>query len=452
MIPQFPQESSAARLGNPPPAAIRNKMNNQQIETHVLSNGLTLVIETMTSVQSATFSILVPGGSVHDPDGQNGTAAILSEVITRGAGERDSKQLSTDLDNLGVQRGESPSCNHLVFRGATLADNLPAALTIYGDVVRRPHLQADQFSAAKSGLEQSLRAMEDEPRQKIMSELKRRCYPQPWGRPTDGTLDDLPNINADAMKSHYERNFHPNGTIIGIAGNVDVNRIKDTIEQIFGDWEVKPASTIETGARGPAVEHINHDSAQLHIALAYDAVPFSSPDYYAAWAAVNVLGGGMSSRLFTEVRERRGLCYNVSAGLNTLPNEGRVVCYAGTSVQRDEKTQQFDVSQAQQTLDVTVQEMVRLEEGIEQAELDRCKARAKSSLIMQQESTIARSRSIAYDWYYLERIRTLSEIRDTIDALTIDSVLDYIRQHPAKDFTVLTIGPHPLKPPEENAL
>ena len=408
-------------------------MTRQDIETHTFPNGLTLVIESMPDVQSAAFSLLVPAGSIYDPVAKNGTANILCEMIVRGAGERDSRELSNALDNLGVQRSENVGTAHMTFTAATLAENLPAALRLYGDIVRRPHLPEDQFEAALAGVEQSLSAIEDEPRQKIMSELRRRTYDAPWGWPSDGTLADLPNISAKSVRSQYENCFRPNGAVLGIAGNVSVAELRDLVAEVFGDWQQKPDPAYARAPGGPPRDHIHHESVQTHIGIAYESVPYRHPEYYAAWAAVSVLSGGMSSRLFTEVREKRGLCYTVSAGLNTLRDEARVLCYAGTTAEK-----------SQQTLDVTLDVLRQLGEGIAEDELDRCKARAKSSLIMQQESTLARSSSIARDWYYLGRVTTLDEVRDKIHALTTRSVLDYVNAHPAHDFTILTIGPRPL--------
>ena len=338
----------------------------------------------MDDVQSAAFSLLVPAGSIYDPPGQNGTASVLSDLIVRGAGDLDTKQLCAALDNLGLQRNEGVGTTHLTFSGATLADKLPDALRHYGDIVLAPLLPEDQFPAAQAGLEHSLRAMEDEPRQKIIQELRKRCYDAPWGLPTEGSLDDLPRLDAKTVRAHYERCFHPNETILGIAGRIDVDRMTQVVEEIFGSWKPAPQPEFATSPHGPQHDHISHDSTQTHIGIAYNSVPYRDPDYYAAWAAVSVLSGGMSARLFTEVREKRGLCYAVQASLNTLRDEARVLCYAGTSNER-----------AQETLDVTLAELVRLGDGIEEEELARCKARVKSSLIMQQESTFSRSSSIA---------------------------------------------------------
>ncbi|MFM9962982.1 MAG: M16 family metallopeptidase [Planctomycetaceae bacterium] len=408
-------------------------MPEQIIHTHPLSNGLTVVIEPMFDVQSAAFCFLIPGGSAFDPAGQGGTAAALTDWITRGAGELDSRELSNALDNLGVQRNESTGLNHIAFTGATLGENIPAALALYAEIIRRPQLPDEEFEGAIAGIEQSLRAIEDEPQRKLMIELRRRCYDAPWGLPTEGSLEELPRLTVKSVREHCDRCLRPNGAILGIAGQVDVPRTLELIGQLFGDWGTKPEPSMVTGPRGDRVGHIAHDSTQMHIGIGYDAIEYSHPDYYKAWAAVGVLSGGMSSRLFTEVRERRGLCYSVSASLNSLLHEGRVLTYAGTTVER-----------AQETFDVTLRELQRLGDGIELHELERCKARAKSSLIMQQESTTSRATSIARDWHFLKRIQTLDDIRRDIDSLTVAGVLDYVHQHPARDFTVLTIGPNPL--------
>ncbi len=149
---------------------------------------------------------------------------------------------------------------------------------------------------------------------------------------------------------------------------------------------------------------------------------------------MGVLSGGMSARLFTEVREKRGLCYSVHASYHTLLDRGAVFCYAGTSAER-----------AQETLDVTMGELVRLRAGIEDHELARLKARIKSALIMQQESSSARSSSLARDWYHLGRARTLDEVGGLIDALTCASINAYLAEHPPRDFTVVTLGPGALE-------
>lgn len=408
-------------------------MTRHEIDHATLDNGMTVLVETMPAVQSASFSLLIPAGSVFDPEGQNGTANALADWMTRGAGTMSSRDLLSAFDRLGIQSHESSSLHHLVISGSCLAQNLPSALRLYGEVIQRPQLNDEDFEGVMAGVEQSLLAIEDEPRQKVMFELIRRCFPSPWGRPAEGTLDDLPRISPQSVRSQFQRCVRPQGAILGIAGKVTLDELLPALNETFANWRGANDIVLTTGGRGVYRDHIPHESTQTHIGIAYPAVAYGADNYYQAWAAVNVLSGGMSSRLFTEVREKRGLVYSVYATLNSLKDQGQVLCYAGTTAER-----------AQETLDVLMGELVRLGNGIEESELARCKARAKSSLIMAQESTGGRAGSLARNWFFLNRVVTLDEVRAKIEALTTDSVFEYLRAYPAADFTVLTIGSEPL--------
>lgn len=399
-------------------------------------NGLTVLIEPMADVQSAAFSLLVPAGSVYDPADQAGCASVLADMITRGAGDLDSAGIMSALDSLGLQRSEGAERQHLAFNGATLAENLLPALEIYADVLQCPHLPEEEFEPSVAGAVQSLLAMDDEPRQKVMLELRRRAYPAPWGQPSEGSLAGLELLSCDTVHTHFERFVRPNGAILGIAGNVDPKVLIQQLRELFAGWASKDVPEIELGERGPFRDHIPHESTQTQIGIAFDSIPYRHPDYYQAWAAVSVLSGGSSSRLFTEVREKRGLCYSVYASLTSTRDIARVLCYAGTSSDR-----------AQETLDVTLGELDRIKLGIELEEVRRCQARAKSSLIMQQESSSSRSGSLAHDYYHLGRVVSLPEIRQRIEALTPDSILGYLAQNPPRDYTILTLGPQPLEIP-----
>lgn len=410
----------------------------QSVDAKVLDNGLTVVVEAMPEVQSASFALLIPAGSACDPPGQGGVASVLCDWMSRGAGTRDNRTYSAELDRLGLQQGQSVTSEHVIITGSCLADNLPAALALTAEMVLSPQLTDEEFPAAVASVIHDLDALEDDPRQKVMHELVQRCYAAPWGQPPEGSLAELESLTPEAAREHYRQFIRPGGAILGIAGRVTPNDATQWAEAAFGKWPPGSAPTPLTGSRGANVAQLPADSAQTHIGVAFPAVPYGHPDYYAAWAAVSVLSGGTSSRLFTEVREKRGLCYAVYATLGTLRHEAAVLCYAGTSPDR-----------AQQTLEVLLKELLRLTEGIRQEELSRSQALAKSALVMQQESTAARAGSIARDWYHLGRVTLLEEVQQRIEALTPQDVLSYVRQHPPVDLTVVTIGPAPLRVPTD---
>lgn len=408
-------------------------MDRQTIKTRTLDNGLVTIVEPMPNVRSAAFNFLIPAGSVFDPPDKNALASVFCEMLPRGAGSRDTRQFSDALDDLGIQRDESVGTGHIALAGAMVAEVLDDALRLYRDLLREPRLAEDQFAPARMSVAQTILGNDDEPRQKLMQELRRRCFDEPWGRPTDGTMGGLENLEYRDVLAHHRAGARPNGTILGVAGAVDPDTVFGTVEDLFGDWPVGEAQDIETGPRDGSRKHLEHDSTQTQIGIGYDAIPYNHPDYFAAWAAVGVLSGGMSARLFTEVREKRGLCYAIAASLSSLKHAGQVLCYAGTTNDR-----------AQETLDVTLRELRRLGDGIEENELDRCKAGAKSALIMQQESTRARAGSLCRDWYHLGRVRSLEEVRGEIDRLTPARLIEYVREHPAREETIVTLGPKPL--------
>jgi predicted Zn-dependent peptidase len=411
----------------------------QEVYQHTLANGMTLLAERMDHVRSAALNFLVPAGCVYDPPERLGMASVLSDLITRGAGPRDSRELTLGLDNLGLDRDEMAGTMHMRFWGATLARNLPAALEIYADILRRPHLPEDEVESVKSLAYQDLLGLEDEPRQKVLIELRRRHYPSPLGRDRRGTVKGVEGLTAGAIREHYRRLFQPRGTILSVAGSLDWPALRDQVERLFGDWPPGREPTLTLTPQPDGQAHVAKETAQTQIGIAYPSVPIGHPDYYAAQGAVNVLSGGMSARLFTEVREKRGLCYAVWANYQTFKDRASVVCYAGSKNER-----------AQETLDVTLGELQRLSEGIEPEEVERVQAGLKSSLIMQEESTSARAGSLASDWYFLGRVRPFDEIQSAINSLTPRGIVDHLRRHPPRDFTIVTLGPKPLAVPGRN--
>jgi predicted Zn-dependent peptidase len=399
-------------------------------------NGLTLLCEPMSHVRSAALNILVPAGCAYDPPRHEGIGSLLSDLITRGAGPRDSRELTLAFDNLGLDRSETVGSMHMRFAAATLARNLGDAIELYADVLLRPHLPSEELPAVQMLALQDLQGLEDEPRQKVLLELRRRHFPAPLSNDKLGTADGIKAVTAADVQAHYRSLFQPAGTIISVAGNVEWEPLRDQIGRLFGEWRPGSPANLTLGVAPGGTAHITKDTAQTQIGIAYPSVPFGHPDYYAALGAVNVLSGGMSSRLFTHVREERGLCYAVWASYSTFKDRGSVLAYAGTTTER-----------AQETLDVTVRELRRLADGVETDEVDRVRAGLKSSLIMQEESAAARAASIASDWYYLGRVRSFDEIAAAINSLTPESIVDHLRRYPAQSFSIVTLGREPLTVP-----
>ena len=401
--------------------------------SHTFANGLQLLVEPVPEVRSAAFTLLSPAGVMWDPLGKSGLANIFSELCQRGAGSRDSRQLAVALDNLGVQRSSSAEIRHISLSAAFLAENLEPTLSLFADVLRRPRLDEEQLEFCKAAVLQELQALEDEPSQKVFIALRKRAMPPPLGKPTLGDEQDVASLKRNDAVEFHKRHFRPNGAILGVAGAVEFEQVRDVVGKLLDDWPKADDLNAQIGSPPHGKEHLDSDKVQTHIGLAFPSVSYGDPDFYNAHGVAQVLGGGMSSRLFTEVREKRGLCYSVSASYSPGKDLGVFIGYAGTTNER-----------AAETLDVMRREFKRLSEGITENEVDRVRIGLKASLVMQEESTSARASVLARSWYNLGRVRTLEETLENIDKLTPELLHGFLERHPLKETVLVTLGPKPL--------
>ncbi len=402
----------------------------EYLDKRILDNGMVVLAEPIENIGSVAFVFLVPGGAATLRPGCCGAGAVITDWLFRGAGDRDSRQLIDALDGLGLHRATSVTSSHISLGAALEASNLAEALKLYADIILRPALDSEQFELSRQLAIQGLMGLDDDPRQKVMLNLCEKFFPAPLGSSPMGKLGELENLSAAETTAIVKESFYLPETIFAVAGKYDFDAVCSQLEELFNVAQPQAHRHITLGQRGPKYTHEQHDGAQVHIGLMTPTVTIASDDYYNAMATVSVLSGGMSGRLFTEVREKRGLCYAVGARHHTLKEFAGISCYAGTTPDK-----------AQETLDVITAEFKRLCEGISADEMQRAKVGLKSSLIMQSESSSARAGGIASDYYLLGRVRPLKEIKSKLDATSVDSVLAFLGANKFADFTVVTIGP-----------
>lgn len=402
----------------------------ENVDKYILKNGMVVLGEPMEGVESVAFGFMLPAGAAQLPEGCCGASNVIADWIFRGAGDKNSRELGDALDGLGLHRASSVGSSHVTIGAALEAGNLSKALELYADIILRASLKEDQFELARQLAINSVHSLDDEPRQKVMLKLRGQFYPAPLGRSTAGDIDELKVLTADKTGQIVEDNFNLSQTVFAVAGKYDFEAVCRQIEKSFATNEQKSAKQIEIAEKAGRYTHVPNEGAQVHIGLMTETVKPTDEDYYNARVAVSVLSGGMSARLFTEVREKRGLCYAIGARYHGLKEAAGVMCYAGTVPE-----------QAQQTLDVIIGEFERLGEGITEAEIDRAKVGLKSASILQSESSSSRAGAIGSDYYILGRVRSLDEIKDKIEQTTVDSVLGFLRKNKFKDFTIVTIGP-----------
>ncbi len=400
------------------------------IVTSRLPNGSVLLLEPVAAVRSVALSWLLPAGSAADPPEGDGQAALLAEIIFRGAGGLSSREHSDALDRLGVQRSSHVATHHLHLGATLLGDRLDAALPLLVAMVREPSLPDEALDAVRSLCLQSLDALADDPQHLVMLRLREQHMPAPFNRHGYGRREVLESCTIAALRGAWGLRFRPGGSILAAAGDLDPDGLIARVEELLGGWTGEAPAVAGTAPAPRGQVHLDQETAQMHVGIAWDGPREADPASVLERLSVAVLSGGTSARLFTEVRQKRSLCYSVGASFRAGRDRGVVALYAGTTPQR-----------AQETLEVCLAEIERLREGVTAEELSRAAVGLKSHLVMQGESTSARASALAQDQFRLGRPRTLAQRAAEIDAVTLEELNDYLRSRSFGEFTVASIGP-----------
>jgi predicted Zn-dependent peptidase len=405
------------------------------IVTKELSNGLSVIVEEMDHVESAAYDLVIPGGLITDKPDSVGSSLVFAELVSKGAGAFDSRELSDAFDSAGIRHGEGVGMDRYALSGSLVAGKLGRALELVSLMVVDPRLPADDIPAIQSLLLQDLEALKDNPARRATVELTERFYPEPFNRSSLGKPEGIQSVTESVARQMHADFFRPRGAILSIAGKVEAPAVMKMVDELFGSWSGEGIGLPEFGKR-PSHDyyHIDEDSAQLQIVMASPSVKFSDPLFYEGKIVASILGSSMFGRLFVEVREKRGLCYSVFARHGATNQYGTMTAYVGTTAER-----------AQESMDVLLAEFEKFPGTISQEEIDRARTNLKANLIMGEESSGARAGSNATDWWLLRRVRSIEEIQRAIDAVTLESIEQYLREYPCWPSSILTLGRHPLR-------
>ncbi len=407
------------------------------IETHTCTNGLVIITEPMSGVQSAAMRWLVPAGAVFEDIHNLGTSSVCAEMLMRGAGSLDSKAQADAFDHVGALRDLSNSIRYTQLSASMIGSRIDQAVPMLVDMIRNPMMASDSFGPACELASQAIESLADDPQQRTALAARLRHLPTPYNRDTLGTIAGVESLTHDALCAWWKDHAKPTGSVISVAGDFDPAAVIEQIESLTCDWSgsVKQPEAKGDPARGYA--HIEDESNQVQILVVHDAPHEGHADSMLEKMVISVLSGGMSGRLFTEVREKRGLCYTVSASMRADKDRGVVSNYVGTTPER-----------AQESLDVLISEIQRIGEGnVTEEELVRAKTGLKSRVIFAGESTGARASAIAADYLNLGRTRTLDEIIDKVNSVGLDELNSYLKRREMGTPTIQTLGPDALNAP-----
>lgn len=404
-----------------------------------LPNGLVILFEEMSWSNTFALAIRVPVGSTLDPPNAEGIAALTCEMTNRGAGKYNNRSFLETLEKYGLDTSEGTYNNSTHFEAMGLKEYWVQALELLVLQVMNPLLPEEEIEDCRQIQLQEILSLEDSPRFQSQKLLNQLLWPAPWGKEVNGALESVSNLTIEDIRSFYSKHYGPNGTIIAIAGSMDWEQVQTKVTELFSNWKPQEIPLIKTVPSNRSTAHMESNIAQTNISLGFQSAPFGEPSYWLNLAGVEILSGGMSSRLFTELRENRGLCYTVNAAPHTVGPYGGVCCYCGTNE-----------SMAQESLNVIINEIDKLFTGsISDSELERMKIRTRSSLVMQRESPIKRVNSMIQDCLYLGKVRSLSEMLAIYDRITKQVLEDYLHSQPLVKFKLATVGKNELQIPCE---
>lgn len=403
------------------------------IEIRELECGAVLLVEPMAGVKSCALNWTLPAGAAAEPQDKLGLSGIVAEMVQRGAGGLTSRQHADALDAAGISRSLDTGVRTSRLSATFVGQDLDRAIPLLADMIVRPAMPIDAFDPAQSLAIQELEALADDPQEWAGIEAMGRHLPPPLNRSTYGTKEGLAACShADAVA--FLRSFYvPRGSIIALAGDVDPALAQDTLDAALAGWSGEAAIPMGAGRAPRGTTHVEDDGAQVQIIVVRDAPRDDTPEAACERLATAILSGGMSGRLFTEVREKRGLCYAVHAGYTPERETGWLTAYVGTTPER-----------AHESLEVLRAELDRLatpEGAPTTEELARARVGLKSRIVFGGESTGARAGALASDFRKLGRCRTLEERVAEIDAVTMDGLRAHLASFDRGEATVLTLGP-----------
>lgn len=409
------------------------------IASITLECGMPLLVETMSGVRSAGLSWLLPGGVARDPVDKVGLSAVLAEMVLRGAGGKSSREHADAFDKLGVSRSVSAESQFISLGATMLGSRLLDALPLIVEIVRSPNLDAADFEPSRDLCLQAIESLKDDPQERVMHALRKRHNPEPIGRSSLGEPEGLARLTHADLAPAWSRTAVPGGAILAVAGGVEPEPVARRLNELLKGWGGAAAAVTWSGQGLRGVVHEQDETNQVHIAVCYDGPAETDHNCWLERVATAVLSGGMSGRLFSEVREKRALCYSVYASYSADKTHGRTVAYSGTTPER-----------AQETLTVLMGELRRIltpQGRVTEDELRRAVVGLKSKLVMSGESSNARAAALARDQHRLGRPRSLDELAAQYDRVTLEGLNSYLAGRELGALTYATIGPSELAIP-----
>jgi predicted Zn-dependent peptidase len=404
---------------------------SEQVHITTLPSGLTVLTERMDRVETVSFGAYIGAGTRHEMAAENGVAHFLEHMAFKGTASRSAIDIAEAVENVGGHINAYTSREQTAYYVKLLKEDLALGVDIIGDILCHSSFEPEELERERGVILQEIGQANDTPDDIVFDHFQSAAYPsQPMGRPVLGTEAIIKGMKREALPGFMNAHYTPDNMVVAACGNLAHDQVVELVARHFADLPAaERAAPMAADYMGGEYRE-SRDLDQAHIVLGFASPGYGEPDYYPAMLLSTLLGGGMSSRLFQEIREKRGLVYSIYSFTSPAQDGGLFGIYAGTGE-----------SEAAELMPVTLAELAKVQDEVTAAELHRARAQLKAGLLMSLESTGSRCEQLARQWQIFGRVIPAAETVRKIEAVTeadIRAVAAKIfRQRP----TLATIGP-----------
>jgi predicted Zn-dependent peptidase len=396
-----------------------------------LPNGLTVVSETMPRVETVSVGAYVAAGTRHETAEVNGVSHFLEHMAFKGTARRDAAAISREIENVGGHLNAYTAREQTAFYAKVLKEDTALAVDIIGDILTHSTFVPEEIERERGVILQEIGQANDTPDDIVFDHFQETAYPaQPMGRPVLGTEDTIKAMSREALTGYMRTHYGPEAMVVAAAGALEHEALLDLVRTHFADLPQTAAAAPEGALYAGGEFREARDLDQVHIVLGFPSVKHGDPLHYPTQLLSTLLGGGMSSRLFQEIREKRGLVYSIYSFASPFRDHGLFQIYAGTG----EK-------EAGELMPVTIEALRAVQRDVTEEELARAKAQLRASLLMSLESTGSRCEQLARQLQVFGRVIPVEETKAKIAAVTVAQVQEAAARMFRARPTLAAMGP-----------
>ena len=391
------------------------------MEQFALNNGLTVLVEPMPYLRSVSIGLWMKAGSMLETPEENGLSHFMEHMAFKSTTKRTARQIAEEMDAVGGHLNASTSKLCTNYYAKVIDEDLPLAADILADIVCNPALTEEETEKERGVVLEEIAMVEDSPEDVVYDVLAEAVFgSQSLGQTILGPAERIAAYTPDDLRAFRKRHYGPQNAVVALAGNVDPKAVKDLMEEKFGSWtgaageEYPEAAAIET----PRKLARDKDTEQVHLCVSFRSHEMGSPDVYPTAVLNNVLGGGMSSRLFQRIREELGMAYSVYTGPSSYPHCGEYTIYAATSPKH--------CKTVLEQIEIEIKKL--LEGGVTEKEFTMSKAQLKGSFILGLESAYNRMSALGHNKMLLDRVIPPEDTISAIERVTMDDVMEIARR------------------------